>query len=214
MDTMKLLLGATIALLLGALGVSWQGMVKDSRNSPSDEIAKLQKQVKELQGEQDKLALDREIHRLHTPTVPTSTDLESIKLEQQRLALEQLKAEQEKAERDKNVLNQEDAEMAKRDIEDRDKELRRARLISQALLMGKVSEYVPNAEGGGFVTFEILAPEQVQIGTILGIRRKTGILGTLKVVDITTEGAVADPSPGFGTIPPIQGDELILPPQY
>ncbi len=46
------------------------------------------------------------------------------------------------------------------------------------------------------------------------IRRKTGILGQLKVSDVTAEGAIANPLPGFGPIQPKVGDELILPPQY
>ena len=48
MDTMKLLLGATIALLLGALAVSWQGMNSGVKNAPPDELARLKKQVTEL----------------------------------------------------------------------------------------------------------------------------------------------------------------------
>ena len=32
-------------------------------------------------------------------------------------------------------------------------------------------------------------PEQVQTGTIVAIRRKTGILGQLKVSEVTAEGA-------------------------
>ena len=54
MDTMKVLLGATIALLLGALAVSWQGMKIGVRNTPPDEIARLEKQVRELTLEQEK----------------------------------------------------------------------------------------------------------------------------------------------------------------
>ena len=87
-------------------------------------------------------------------------------------------------------------------------------MISQALLIGKVKEYVEDAALGGFVTFEVLMPEQVQTGTVVAIRRKTGILGQLKVSDVTVEGAIANPLPGFGPVKPVVGDELILPPQY
>ena len=66
MDTMKLLLGATIALLLGALAVSWQGMKTGVRNTPPDEIARLEKQVKELRAEQDKLALEKQMQQLRS----------------------------------------------------------------------------------------------------------------------------------------------------
>ncbi|MCU0751880.1 MAG: hypothetical protein MUC40_02390 [Akkermansiaceae bacterium] len=134
---MKLLLGATIALLLGALAVSWQGMRDGVKNAPADEVARLRKQITELRMEQDKLQLEKQI--------------------------QQLKA---------------------------------------------------SADYGGFITFQILMPEQVQPGTILAIRRKTGILGQLKVSDVTAEGGIANPLPGFGPVNPQVGDELILPPQY
>ena len=38
MDTMKLLLGATVALLLGALAVSWQGMKQGVADTSPDEL--------------------------------------------------------------------------------------------------------------------------------------------------------------------------------
>jgi hypothetical protein len=56
-------------------------------------------------------------------------------------------------------------------------------------------------------------PEQVQPGAILAIRRNTGILGQVKVSDVTAEGAIASPMPGFGPVEPKVGDELIIPPQ-
>ncbi|MES2657135.1 MAG: hypothetical protein V4689_00885 [Verrucomicrobiota bacterium] len=217
---MKLLLGATIALLLGALAVSWQGMNTGVKNTSASEIARLEKQVKELRAEQDKLALERQMLQLRSETVaiPTAgTNAAEIaamkeKLEKGEDALRKL--EEERIAREKLVLDQESLELDKREVEDGDKELRRARMISEALLMGKVKEYVEDPQYGGFVTFDILMPEQVQTGTIVAIRRKTGILGLLKVSDVTNEGAIANPLPGFGPVQPQIGDELILPPQY
>lgn len=215
MDTMKLLLGATIALLLGALAVSWQGMVKGVKDSPASEISRLKKQVKELQTQQDKLALERQMQQLQNDPIRPVSEVEVMKnkLEEQRIALEQVRIDDEKAKRDATVVVQEDAEMDQRNLFSKDQELRRANLISQALLMGKVSEYVEDPQGG-FITFEVQMPEQVQIGTVLAIRRKTGILGMLKVSDVTTEGAIANVLPGFGPVHPEIGDDLILPPQY
>ncbi len=219
MDTMKLLLGATIALLLGALAVSWQGMNTGVKNAPAGEIERLQKQVKELRAEQDKLQLEREMRQLRneapvTPTTSAAEDIAAIRAQMEAQAVARAAEEIAKAERDLAVADAEELEMDKRGIEDGDKELRRARMISEALLMGKVKEYIEDPQYGGFVTFDILMPEQVQIGTILAIRRKTGILGLLKVSDVTFEGAIANPLPGFGAVSPDVGDELILPPQY
>jgi hypothetical protein len=221
MDTMKLLLGATIALLLGALAVSWQGMNTGVKNASADEIARLEKQVKELRVEQDKLALERQMQQLRSnspqlPTTSAAADIAAIRAQMEAQAAERMAAEERaRAIQEKKALD--DAEngiVDQRDIEKNDSELRRARMISEALLIGKVKEYVEDAQYGGFITFDVLMPEQVQTGTIVAIRRKTGILGQLKVSDVTAEGAIANPLPGFGPVQPKIGDELILPPQY
>ncbi len=215
MDTMKLLLGATIALLLGALAVSWQGMKTGVRNAPQDEIARLEKQVKELRAEQDKLQLEKQMQQLRgsASDMPTSSsaELEAMKL---KLALEELEIAKERERRDKKVAQDEEGETAVRGLESKDSELRRARMISQSLLIGRVQEYVESPQGGDFITFEVLLPEQVQVGGIVAIRRKTGILGQLKVSQVEADGAIANPLPGFGPVKPQAGDELILPPQY
>jgi TolA-binding protein len=218
MDTMKLLLGATIALLLGALAVSWQGMNQGVKNTPPDEIARLQKQVKELRAEQDNLKMQRDLQQLRSESVqtPANSELEAMKLQlaQNKRALEEMELRKEAEARDKKVAQDEEGLLAQRGLEGKDSELRRARMISDALLVGRIKEYVEDAQYGGFVTFEVLMPEQIQTGVIVAIRRKTGILGQLKVSDITPEGAIANPLPGFGPVKPQVGDELILPPQY
>ena len=221
MDTMKLLLGATIALLLGALAVSWQGMNTGVKNTPPDEIARLQKQIKELRAEQDNLKMQRDLQMLRsepiqTPATASALELEAMKLQvaQNKRALEEMELLKEQEKRDKKVAQDEEGLLAQRGLEGKDGELRRARMISEALLIGRVKEYVEDAQYGGFITFDVLMPEQVQTGVIVAIRRKTGILGQLKVSDVTVEGAIANPLPGFGALKPQVGDELILPPQY
>ena len=215
MDTMKLLLGATIALLLGALAVSWQGMKTGVRNTPSAEIARLETQVRELRAEQDKLQLEKQRQQLIGTAPDPDAELNAMKLQlaQQKQALDQI-GQQERDLRDKKVADEEEVLGDQRALESKDVELRRARMISQSLLIGRVKEYVEDPALGGFVTFEVLMPEQVQTGAIMAIRRKTGILGQLKVSDVSAEGAIANPLPGFGTVKPVAGDELILPPQY
>jgi hypothetical protein len=92
--------------------------------------------------------------------------------------------------------------------------MREADLIRQALLVGKITEYVEDPQLGGFVTLQVLMPEQVRQNTILAIRRKTGILGQIKVTSVEGGEAIASPLPGFGPIRPEAGDELILPPRF
>ena len=219
MDTMKLLLGATVALLLGALAVSWQGMKNGVSNTPPDEIARLQKQIKELTAEQDQLKLERQRQQLlsqSAQTPPASNpelDAMKLQLEENKRALEEMGSKKDSAARDKKVSQDEEGLLAQRNLEGSDSELRRARMISDALLIGRVKEYVEDPQGG-FITFDVLMAEQVQTGATIAIRRKTGILGQLKVSDVTADGAIANILPGFGPVKPQLGDELILPPQY
>lgn len=216
---MKLLLGATIALLLGALAVSWQGMNTGVRNAPASELANLKKQIAEIQVQQDKLALERQMLQLRsetpaTPTTSAAQDIAAIRAQMEAQAAAKAAEDAAKAERDALVADAEEVAQDRTKLEQGDSELRRARMISEALLMGKVKEYVEDPQYGGFITFDILMPDQVQVGTILAIRRKTGILGLLKVSQVEVDGAVANPLPGFGPVNPEIGDELILPPPY
>jgi hypothetical protein len=223
MDTMKLLLGATVALLLGALALSWQGMNHGIKNTSPDELARLKKQVAELRQEQDKLQLEKQIQQLKaTPATPAATpasnaaEIEAMKaqVEANKAALQELGSAKDKTKRDAKVAQDEEGLLSQLDLEKGDNELRRARMIGEALLIGRVKEYVEDAQYGGFITFEIAMPEQVQVGTILAIRRKTGILGQFKVSEVAADGGIASPLPGFGPVQPKVGDELILPPQY
>jgi hypothetical protein len=154
--------------------------------------------------------------RSESVQTPANSELEAMKLQlaQNKRALEEMELRKEAEARDKKVAQDEEGLLAQRGLEGKDSELRRARMISDALLVGRIKEYVEDAQYGGFVTFEVLMPEQIQTGVIVAIRRKTGILGQLKVSDITPEGAIANPLPGFGPVKPQVGDELILPPQY
>ena len=206
MDTMKLLLGATIAVLVGALALSWQGMNHGVKNTSPDEIARLRKQISELRADQDKLK------QTHAPSpeakVEPAADMDAMKRQ-----LEELEKKQGET-RDKKVAQDEEGLLAQRGLESTDSDLRRARLISQSLLVGKVKEFVENNDVGDFITFEVLMRDQIQAGATIAIRRKTGILGQFKVTEVADDGAVASPLPGFGPVKPLPGDELILPPQY
>jgi hypothetical protein len=212
-DTMKLLLGATVALLLGALAVSWQGLRRGVENASPNEIARLKKQVAELRQEQDKLELERQLQqlKLNAPATPEAqaAQIEAMKaeVEQNKEMLAQIEAE--KAAREVKLAQDEEGLLSQRDLEKGDSELRRARMIGEALLIGRIREYVAES---GFITFDILMPEQVQQGTVLALRRKTGILGQFTVSEVTPEGGIADQLPGVGRIDPKPGDELILPP--
>jgi hypothetical protein len=218
MDTMKFLLGATAALLLGALVMSWNNTQTAVATAPKTEIDQLKAELSQLKAEQDRLQLQKIKDSAPPPVVyqpapDQSAELKAQLAEKER-QLAEIQAAKEKAERDAKVSNSENVLLNQRDLEKGDNELRRARLISQALLVGKVREYVESAEVGGFATIEVIMPEQIQVGTVLSIRKKSGILGQLKVTDVTPEGAIANPVPGFGPTKPQPGDELINPPPF
>lgn len=213
---MKLLLAATVALLLGALAVSWQGMKKGVANAPDDELARIRKQINELRRDQDNLAAHKQLQELQAAAPPPAQSAPAAEIEamKQQLAAQQAAmAELEAAKVDEKKLTQaEEGLIEQQKLENGDAELKRARRISEALLVAKVREWVKDAQ---FITFDILMPE-TNIGpdTILAVRRKTGILGQFKVSEVTPEGGIANPLPGFGPFEPQPGDELIFPPQY
>ena len=215
---MTILLAATFALLLAAVVLSFQGMKDGVRNAPKDEIARLQSQLDQLRLEQDRLALEKQLQQVRSNPVPETagpSDLEKMRAELAAKEAELARLAEEKADAEKKAETYRDEAgfIGGRELEKKDDELRRARLIRDALLIGRIREYVANPELGGFATIEVIMPEQVQTGAILAIRRNTGILGRVKVSDVTVEGAIASPMPGFCPVEPQAGDELIIPPQ-
>lgn len=216
---MKILLGATIAVLLVALAASWQAMKNGESNTSPDEMTRLRKQIAELRAEQDSFQREKERQQLRgeISQSPVNAEVEAMKLEleRKRLAEEESALAKDREERDKGLSRDEEGLLAQRDLEKKDSELRRARLIQDALLVGKVQEYIEDPEVGTFMTFHVMMPELVQTGIVVGVRRKTGILAQFTVTDISPDGAIASPLPGFmGANKPEAGDELILPPQY
>ncbi len=219
---MTILLGATFALLLAAVVLSFNGMNEGVRNAPADEIARLRSQLDQLRLEQDRLDLQRQIQQVQASPAPAApapspaaSEVEAMKAQLAAIEAEKdaLQAEKDLSDKKAETYRDEAGFIGGRDLEKNDNELRRARMIRDALLIGRITEYVVDADYGGFATIQIVLPEHVQVGTVLAIRRNTGVLGQVKVTDITAEGGIASPMPGFGSVEPQAGDELIIPPQ-
>lgn len=219
MDTIKILLSATIALLVGAIVLSWQRSQEEVKNTPPDQLTRIQQQIEELRREQDAISREKELRQLREvaadPPV-TSGEREALKAElaAKEAELARIADEKAKAERDAQTFKEEAGEFGRRELEKSDSELRRARLISEALVMGKVKEFAEDPQFGSFVVFEVVMPEQVQQGSVLAIRRKTGVVGQIRVSEISADGAIGNILPGFGNFKPEPGDDLILPPDY
>lgn len=218
MDTLKILLGATVALLLGALAVSWNNLKQGENNAGKEELAKLQRQIEELRREQDNLALEKQRLALQEaaarPTPQETAAQEASEIATMKEQLAQIEEERRRAERDAELANQEGAFREGMDFQKKNSEVRRARLIREALLIARVKEWVEDPNLGGFGTIELVRPENVQPGSELLIRRNTGVLGKVRVGEITIEGGIINPVTHFGEIKPEPGDELILEPPF
>lgn len=226
MDTIKILLALTTTLLLAALAWSWQQQRDLSKSAPAAELARIKLQLAELEREEAILASEKQLREIGampnpTPTALVPTAKAQAELEEKNAQLKEiearnaaLQAELEMKEKEANLAKQEGGLIAQRDLEKSDRELRRARQISEALLMAKVMEFVNDPNTGAFVTIQLVMPEHVTVDTVLSVRRKDGIAGSIKVREIIGGEAVADVLPGIGPFTPQPGDELIVPPAF
>jgi len=222
MDTLKILLGATVALLLGALAVSYKNGNPPAGSADKSEVSELRRQIQELQVEQDRVETERQRRTLEeaaaaappvaqAPPPAAAAPAEIAAMQEQIAKLEEEKA---KAERNAKTADSEAAFVGGKVLENRDQELRRARMIKDALTVGRVKEWVEDPQYGGFATIEVLMPDNVQADSVLCVRRNTGILGRLKIGEISIEGAIASPVGAFPEAKPQAGDELILEPPF
>ena len=226
MDTIKLLLAATTALLLGALAWTWQTQQSLSKDAPAAELARIKRQLDDLKREEAILLSEKQLREMGASTAPIHTPVNTTSQAQRELELKaaqlreieernaQLQRELEMKEKEANLAKKEGGLIAQLDLEKRDKELRRARQIRDALLMARVMEFVDDPTTGSFVTIQLLMPEHVTVETVLSIRRKDGIIGNIKVREILGTEAVADVLPGVGPFTPETGDELIVAPAF
>lgn len=218
MNTMSILLGATFALLLAAVVLSFQNMNNGVKNASPAELERLQRQVEQLSLEQERWKLERERQAFRNEQNgmgSSGLDDDRIRAEMAAKDAEIAALAQQKmdAEKKASTFRDEALYIGQREFEKSDNKLRRARLIRDATLIGRVTEYINDPEVGGVAAIEILMPELVKVGDILSIRRETGILGRLKITDISASGAIGSPMPGFGPVVPEVGDELIIAPQ-
>lgn len=220
-DTMKLLLGTIIALLLAALVMSWHAMNRKMENISADEAAVLREQIAAIKAEQQRQIRERQYVKSGSipvaPPIEAVAELEDVKreMEETRAKLAAMEAERQSTARDEQLAKDESGFIEGRELENQNARLREERLIAQALLVARVTEFVEDAELGNIITLEILMPEQVELDTVLAVRRnRTGILGQIRVTSVEGVSATAMPMPGSARITLNPGDELILPPRF
>ena len=223
MNMMSVLLGATGLLLVAALILSFGSMNRDVKDEPSqEEISALRSEVEVLRAAEGELRLLR--HQKSSSTAILSNPGAAAIVETNRQAAlaaenailkdELVAAKNEAAEQaDQTQLYKDEVEVAmQHQVEVSDKSQRQARIIKEALLIATVTEW---SSGDGFAVLNVNRHESSQEGTVLAIRRNTGIIGQLKISSLYNDGAVADPIPGTflgGSLDIKPGDELIIPP--
>jgi len=167
MDTLKILLAATVALLIGALAVAYKdgGPEKDTSKS---EIAELKLEFEKLRMERDTLEQQRKLQALQDAAAksaaaapapaPAPSAAENAALQEQ---IAKLEADKAKAERNAETANNEAAFVGGQVLEHRDGEMRRARMIKDALPMARIKEWVDDPQAGSFGVIEVLQEASV-----------------------------------------------------
>jgi len=215
-DTLKILLGATMALLIGALLVFANRMQSGVDEASPQDVAVMRQQLFEMQQELERLSLEKQRRTLRNAVEnPSDSDLVTrgeaketvVELEER---LEQLEAEAIDLRTEAAVAESEANFLTGRYTESRNKQQRRARVINDAMRIATIKEWVEDPTYGGFAILSVDRADNVQTGTVLAIRRNGGVLGTLKVSEVSIDGAIANPVSTFTEVKPEPGDELIL----
>ena len=214
MNITQILLGAIAAILLALLGFSYTSMRHgEAANDRKDRAIALLQEEASYKAELKRLRSGHPITPSTTPIAvpvsPTEDKLKEMEIANKLLREQVLRSEKkaEQAEEETLAMNGIRAEKY-------EKAARRARLISQAMLMAQVKE-VAQQDSIFVIVLDVKMPQAVRMDTELAIRRGTGIIGRVIVSNIDAGAVFADPLPGTfpgGSIDVKVGDELIIPP--
>ena len=205
MDAIKIFLGAVVTLLLGALVMSWKDFRHQVRNTPPAELAKLKSEIADIRLEQERLRTERA--RI------LGTEVAAPVPEAPRIARAEEIPETGGVYEDEVLPVPDDlagTETAAEPETPAASEVDRAQAIKSAPPVARIAEWVVD---GGFGIAEVLDPAVVKKDAILCVRRNSGILGRLKIGEVTPEGAIANAMARFPGPKPEPGDELIVEPE-
>ena len=214
MNITQILLSATAAMLLAALGLSYMSMRNgeegDSRKQRAVELlqegATYEAELKRLRSGQP---LTSPVIPIDPPAQISAAQLQELEIKNKLLREQILRSEKKAQQAEDETLAMNERHVAKYD-----KTARRAKLIGQARLMAQVKE-VAEQEGIFIIVLDVKMPQSVRINTELAIRRGTGIIGRITVSNMEEGAVFADPLPGTfpgGSVDVKVGDELIIPP--
>jgi hypothetical protein len=213
MDTIKILLSLTVALLLGALAMSWKGFQQEQKETPPSELAEVQRQIDQIRVERERLKLERERLMLgdvagrSTPApgpslAPAPAPVPAPVVPPMEVIPEAA------AEAPPAALPPPPADEPVPELPGMDE---RAKKIAAAPAVAKITEWVEDPELGSFATIEV-KDASLKAGTVICVRRNSGILGRLKVAEVGADGGIANAQGQFPGVKPQAGDELILEP--
>ncbi|HEY1123192.1 MAG TPA: hypothetical protein VGE67_16380 [Haloferula sp.] len=208
MDTIKIMLGMLVALLVGALAMSWKGFRQEVRDTPKKELAEVQRQIAEIEQQRKLLQDEKDRMMLGSPLTqkaPAPGEAPAIPEVAPQNAPE-TGAVFEEDTPSQEATPEAPEQPAMPSAEDR------AKAIAGAPVVGKITEWVEDPSLGAFATLEVIDAAAVKADAVLSVRRGTGLLGKLKVSEVSPEGALANPTAVFGDVKPKVGDELIVEP--
>lgn len=211
MDTIKILLSLTVALLLGALAMSWKGFQQDQKETPKSELAEVQREIEQIRVERERLKLERERLLLgdvagRAAAVPDPIPVPVLP----NAAVPPLAVIPEPSyDAPPAALPPPPADLPPPPAVAGADE--RAKKIAAAAVVAKITEWVEDPQLGSFATIEVKDPA-LRVGVTICVRRNSGILGRLKVAEVSPEGGIANAMGQFPGVKPQVGDELILEP--
>ena len=210
MDTMKVLLGATLGLLLALVVLAFTKL--PGEKSTELELLRMENARLRAQAEAPAAAplpAPLPVQPAAETKIPEETARE---LEAMRSKLAAIEAEK-RAEAEAAAAALENPEPAATAEEEpvTKSQQRRARLIENAILIGQVESFDPDWNS---VAFRVIRDDLIQRGLQLGIRRNSGIRGQIKITDLEPGTGAGEPILGtfFNGIDVQPGDELIIPP--
>lgn len=202
MDVLKVLLYMVVAALVAALGVSWKDYKKARAEEPKEKVTEMNLQIREILEGQARMKADRD--RITGRAVPPAEEEAPEVGPAPTLSAEEIAALDAASTLSDPQPDEDGGEVSSAE--------QRAEAITKAPVVAKIIEWVDDPQLGVVCVLEATDAAIVKPGAILAIRRNGGILGQVKVGEITPEGALANPTTKFGEMKPAKGDELIVKP--
>jgi hypothetical protein len=205
-DTIKILLGLVAALLLGALAHTWKNFKVERANEPKEKLTQVRLEIAAIHETRAQMKADRDRITGVAPPPPlaetpgVSTDASGVDL----AAIDAASSLGDPAAEEPVAPSADPAPAPAAPMD-------RAARIAAAPAVAKVIEWIDDPAIGQFATLDVI-DSKLTPGTVVAIRRNNGILGRLKIEQITAEGTLANPVTVFQDLKPQKGDLLIIEP--